>query len=178
MNPQPIEQNRFESSRYGDLNDSACVARHPAPYPAREEFVETPIMSTTSRAASLGLKFHPDAYRFVDAALRHTQRNLGRISESVEEEPTEDIAHISGSELLDGIRELATKEFGMMALAVFHHWGVFSTDDFGRIVFDFIERGAMRKTDRDQMSDFYEVYDFEQVFDREYDIDLTHVFQS
>lgn len=152
------------------------VFRPVAACPARKEFLEKPIMSTTSRAASLGLKFHPDAYRFVDAALRHTQRNLGRITETLEDEVVDEIAHISGMELLDGIRELAIKEFGMMAIAVFHHWGVYSTDDFGRIVFDFIERGAMRKTDRDQISDFYEVFDFDQVFDRDYDIDLSQIF--
>ena len=47
-----------------------------------------------------------------------------------------------------------------------HHWGVRATDDFGRIVFELIERGEMRKTDRDQLSDFFAVYDFAEALDR------------
>lgn len=135
-------------------------------------------MSTTSRTATMGLKFHPDAYRFVDAALRHTQKSLGRIPDEPDGEFDEDQAHISGPELLEGIRQLAVKEYGMMAIAVFQHWGIHSTEDFGRVVFDFIERGAMRKTDRDQVNDFCDVYDFEQVFDRDYEIDLSATFRK
>ena len=56
-------------------------------------------MSTTSRTATMGLKFHPDAYRFVDAALRHTQKTLGRIPDEPDREFDEDQAHISGPEL-------------------------------------------------------------------------------
>ena len=138
--------------------------------------LELPTMNTTSRAASVGLKYHPDAYRFVDAALRHTQRHLGRIGSFLDEEDADDECHISSVELLEGIRELATKEFGLMTLCVFHHWGVYTTEDFGRIVWDFIERGAMRKTERDRVSDFTDVFEFEQVFERDYEIDLASVF--
>lgn len=131
------------------------------------------------KTETTGLKYHPDAYRFVDQALRYTQRRLRRSAEhAAEEELDEEAAHISGRELLDGVRELAINEFGLMAISVFRHWGVRSTDDFGRIVFDFIERGAMRKTDRDQLTDFFDVYDFDQVFDQEYQIDMSDAFSS
>ncbi len=90
----------------------------------------------------------------------------------------EESAHISGPELLNGIRELALEEFGLMTISVFRHWGVRSTDDFGKIVFDFIERGAMRKTDRDQLSDFCDVYGFEEVFDRDYRINAAQAFRN
>lgn len=131
------------------------------------------------KTETTGLKYHPDAYRFVDQALRHTQRRLGRTAEHAREEDfDEDAAHISGPELLDGIRELAVNEFGLMAIPVFRHWGVKGTDDFGRIVFDFIERGAMRKTERDQLSDFFDVYDFDQVFNRDYQIDMSDAFSN
>lgn len=132
------------------------------------------------KTETTGLKYHPDAYRFVDQALRHTQRRLGRAAaeNAREEEFDEDSAHISGRELLDGIRDLAINEFGLMTIPVFRHWGIRATDDFGRIVFDFIERGAMRKTDRDQLTDFFDVYDFDQVFDQEYQIDMSEAFSN
>jgi len=131
---------------------------------------------STIKTASATLKYHPDAYRFVDQSLRYTQRMLGRSADSPDEELEEDTAHISGQELLEGIRQLALEEFGLMTIPVLRHWGIRSTDDFGRIVFDFIERGAMRKTDRDQLSDFFDIYDFEEVFDRDYSIDLSETF--
>lgn len=75
------------------------------------------------------------------------------------------------------MRELGLQRFGLMTLTVFHSWGVRSTDDFGRIVFELIERGEMRKTEQDQLSDFFEVYDFEQAFDRGYRIDTRTAFR-
>lgn len=134
-------------------------------------------MSTLSKTESTGLKYHTDAYRFIDSALRFTQKRLDRLPRS-NEDFDEESAHISGPELLDGLRELALQEFGLMTIPVFRHWGVRSTDDFGRIVFDFIERGAMRKTDQDQVTDFFAVYDFEEVFDRDYRIDLSEAFRE
>ena len=86
------------------------------------------------------------------------------------------LAHRLGPELLDGVRELAIQEFGLLTIPVLKYWGIRSTDDFGRIVFDFIERGAMRKTDRDQLTDFFDVYDFEEAFDKNYQIDLSGTF--
>lgn len=135
-------------------------------------------MSTIKTPAAT-LKYHPDAYRFVDQALRFTQRRLGRTPDAAEhdgQEFDEESAHISGPELLDGVRELAIQEFGLLTITVLRNWGIRTTDDFGRIVFDFIERGAMRKTDRDQLADFFDVYDFEEVFDRNYQIDLSETF--
>ncbi len=63
-----------------------------------------------------------------------------------------------------------------MTRTVFRHWGVRLTDDFGNIVFELIERGEMSKTDRDQLSDFFDVYDFEDVFDRNYRVEVNRAF--
>jgi uncharacterized repeat protein (TIGR04138 family) len=60
---------------------------------------------------------------------------------------------------------------------VFAHWGARCTADFGRIVFELIERGEMRKTDRDTLEDFVEVFDFDQALVREYPIDTRAAFE-
>lgn len=127
-------------------------------------------MSITRQSALPRLKFHPDAYRFVFEALHHTQQQLKR---PVSHDLNDDRAHISGPELLFGLKELATERFGMLSPNVFAHWGVKSTADFGRIVFELIERGEMRKTEHDQLTDFFDVYEFSDAFDREYDIDVS-----
>lgn len=121
------------------------------------------------------LRFHPNAYQFVSAALRYTQQQLGR---NAARGADDEDAHISGRELVYGISDLAQEKFGLLTLTVFRHWGVQCTDDFGRIVFELIERGEMKKTERDQLCDFFDVYDFEAVLDRGYRIDTSKAFQS
>lgn len=128
---------------------------------------------TTSSVLRTGLRYHVDAGEFVFDALRHTQELLDRAPAApaggdAGDEIDENQVHISGPELLDGIRELGLRRFGLMARCVFASWGVTTTEDFGRIVFDLVEQGKMRKTDRDQLNDFYDVYEFEQVLDRDY----------
>ena len=132
-------------------------------------------MSITSKTPVIRTRYQRGAYKFVDTALRFTQQHLRR---NLDDDRDEESAHITGQELLNGIRELALREFGLMTTTVLRHWGIRSTEDFGRIVFDFIDRGAMRKTDSDRLSDFFEVYDFEEVFDRQYQIDVSAAFRN
>lgn len=127
-------------------------------------------MTATSQSAASQLKYHTDAYRFVSEALHHTQQTLKRPTSP--RDPEDERAHISGQELLEGIRQLALDRYGPLAKDVFYHWGVKTTDDFGRIVFELIELGEMRKTDRDQLSDFFGVYDFDEALDQEYQINV------
>jgi uncharacterized repeat protein (TIGR04138 family) len=116
--------------------------------------------------------YHPQAYQFVFAALRHTQENLGRDSRS------EESGHISGPELLDGVRDLGLRHFGMLAGSVFRSWGIMGTEDFGHIVFKLIESGEMRKTDDDQLVDFIEVFDFDKSFREDYTPDTSGAFKQ
>ncbi len=120
-------------------------------------------------------RYHRNAYEFLFEALRFTQETLNRgmVLEGVDE----DSAHISGKELLDGIRQLALDKYGLLAQSVFRYWGVENTEDFGRIVFDLVERGEMRKTERDQLSDFVELYDFHKTFNEDYEIDISEAFK-
>ena len=132
-------------------------------------------MSTSSKPASLVCaKYHPAAYHFVDEALRFTQGEFGGPAAKGSDDK---IDHITGEELLEGIRKYALQEYGLMTLTVFHQWGIHSTDDFGRIVYLLIDRGAMRKTDDDQLSDFFGVYNFNEAFDSQYQIDVSHTFR-
>lgn len=119
------------------------------------------------------LRYHPDAYRFVFEALQYMQEKLRKPKlEAAEDES----AHITGQELLEGVRELGLRKFGLMARSVFRHWGVTTTEDFGRIVFELVDRGEMRKTDRDRISDFLGVYDFEDALDESYEIPTQAAF--
>lgn len=133
---------------------------------------------TTSSKRAPRLRYHADAYRFVSAALPYAQKLLNPTfkAEMNAGGGDDESAHITGPELLEGIRCFALENFGLLTRTVFRRWGIRSTDDFGRIVFELIERGELRKTDRDRLSDFYAVYDFEDVFDRDYEIDTETAF--
>lgn len=115
-------------------------------------------------------RYHQNAYQFVFAALRHAQENLGRDRHDT------NTGHISGLELLEGVRLLGLEHFGLMTISVFASWGVHGTEDFGRIVFELIESGEMRKTDDDQLEDFVDVYDFHTAFVEDYQIDTATAF--
>jgi uncharacterized repeat protein (TIGR04138 family) len=101
-----------------------------------------------------------EAYQFVQEALEYTQKKLGRRAE--EGEAAEAQHHVRGWELVDGIRELALREFGFMARTVFRMWGIERTDDFGEIVFNLVESNLMSKTDDDDRKDFHNVFDLDE----------------
>ena len=110
-----------------------------------------------------------EAYEFLFEALKHTQLMLGR--EPPSNAPPEEDYHVTGPELLDGIRDLALREFGLMARTVFHVWGVETTADFGELVFNLIEAGLMSKTSEDERKDFADVFDLDEALS-DYRIEL------
>jgi uncharacterized repeat protein (TIGR04138 family) len=130
-------------------------------------------MNTTQKTTPARLRYHPRAYEFLFSALRRSQQNLGRTRGT---DAGDEHNHITGRELLEGIRELALEQFGLLARTVFHCWSIHTTDDFGRMVFDRIERGEMSKTESDQLSDFSDVFDFDEALDQQYQIDVSHAF--
>ena len=101
-------------------------------------------------------RYKPDAYEFVMEALSFTQKKFRRQR------------HVSGDELLEGIRQLLMKKFGPMALSVLKHWGVGHTEDFGNIVFHLVEHKVLSKTDEDTPESFKHGYNFKEVFDAGY----------
>jgi uncharacterized repeat protein (TIGR04138 family) len=113
-----------------------------------------------------------EAYQFVQEALEFTQRKLGRERKPAQGEEVEPENHVRGWELVDGIRELALREFGLMARTVFRMWGIDKTDDFGEIVFNLVESNLMSKTDQDNRKDFHNVYDLDEALVRNYRIQL------
>ena len=74
------------------------------------------------------------------------------------------IRHVTGQELLDGIRAYALEQFGPMVPTVFEEWGLQNCADFGEIVFNMVEIGLLAKTEKDSREDFKSGYDFEDAF--------------
>ncbi len=97
-------------------------------------------------------RYTEEAYALVRAGLDYTVRRLGKPR------------HVSGQELLAGIREFALAEFGPMAKTVLAGWGIKRTEDVGEIVFNMVETGLLGKTEKDSRADFANGYDFDEAF--------------
>jgi uncharacterized repeat protein (TIGR04138 family) len=117
-------------------------------------------------------RFTYEAYEFVFAALGHTQRMLGRVPRDEEAATPGPQYHVSGRELVEGIRDLALREFGLMARVVFRMWGINQTADFGEMVFNLVKENLMSKTDQDSLADFTNVYDLDQALVHDFQIKL------
>ncbi len=73
--------------------------------------------------------------------------------------------HVTGRELLEAIRQYTRQEYGLLGRDVLEHWGVYRCEDFGEIVFNMVDRGLLKKTEKDSREDFTGGYDFNEVFD-------------
>ena len=78
-------------------------------------------------------KFRCEAYYFVLGALDFT---LSRLKKP---------RHVTGKELLEGVRQFGQEQYGRMCLTVFNHWGITETEHFGEIVLSWSRRGYSPK---------------------------------
>jgi uncharacterized repeat protein (TIGR04138 family) len=104
-------------------------------------------------------RYQRDGYIFLRDALDFTTKQQKKIKGVT-------VRHVSGPELLDGVRRYALKEFGPMVTTVFDSWGIHSCEDIGNMVFNLIGAGVFGKTEEDSIEDFKNVYDFEEAFVR------------
>ena len=95
------------------------------------------------------------AYLFVQAGLARAQKMFW--------EPGKP-GHMSGAQLLEGLRELAIESYGKRAKATLNGWGIFKCEDFGEIVFNLIAAGLLIKQEKDSKADFHGGYDFDTAF--------------
>ncbi len=102
-------------------------------------------------------RYQREAYIFLRDALDLTTKQQKKVKGTT-------IRHVSGPELLGGVRQYALKEFGPLVMTVFENWGIHATEDIGHMVFNLIGAGIFGKTDEDSIEDFKNVYDFQEAF--------------
>ena len=102
-------------------------------------------------------RYQRDGYIFLRDALDITTKQQKKVKGV-------SVRHVSGPELLDGVRQYALKEFGPMVMTVFDSWGIRCSEDIGHMVFNLIGAGVFGKTEQDSIEDFKNVYDFEEAF--------------
>jgi uncharacterized repeat protein (TIGR04138 family) len=102
-------------------------------------------------------RYQRDAYAFLRDALDFTTKQQKKVKGV-------SVRHVTGPELLDGVRQYALKEFGPLVMTVFDNWGIHSCEDIGNMVFNLIGAGVFGKTEEDSIEDFKNVYDFGEAF--------------
>lgn len=105
-------------------------------------------------------RYQPLAYEFVRDALHVAVKHF----REGEEDP-----HVTGQQVLLGVKMHALAEYGPLALMLLHQWGIHRGEDIGNIVYNFIEIGYFGKNDGDSIEDFANGFDFEK--------ELTSPFQ-
>lgn len=111
-------------------------------------------------------RYSPEAFRFLFEALPHAVRMAGKEKAEGSER------HVTGREVLEGMRGFATQLFGPLAAAVWRSWGVRETIDWGRIVFLLVDNGLLSRQESDTIEDFRSGFDFQEAFVRQYKVPL------
>ena len=114
------------------------------------------------RIALLDGRYSPEAFTFLFEALEVAVRIAGK------DKNQGTARHVSGQEVLAGMREHALATFGPLAASVWRTWGIRESLDWGRIVFLLVDHGLLKRQEEDSIEDFREGFDFEPTFDAGY----------
>jgi len=117
---------------------------------------KAPFQETLEQVVSRDPRYGREAYGFLREALEFTQKRRRK--------SRAESTHVSANELLEGFREYALQQFGPMGLTVLEYWGIRSTGDVGRMVFNLIEAGIFGRADDDRIEDFENGFSFEEAF--------------
>lgn len=105
-------------------------------------------------------RYDRKAYDFLREGLDHAVKELKK----KDADRAKGSLHVSGAELLMGLRVYALDQFGPLTMTVLGAWGIHCCSDFGEIVFNLIDYKVFSKTESDRREDFAEIYTFEDAF--------------
>ena len=81
--------------------------------------------------------------------------------------------HFTGQQLCESIRQYAINQFGYMAKVVLQNWNIDATSCFGDLVYNMIDVEIMKKSKSDRREDFDNVYEFNDVFETDLEINAS-----
>ncbi|MCA1809729.1 MAG: Minf_1886 family protein [Kiritimatiellia bacterium] len=116
-----------------------------------------PVFDDLKQIIQADPRYAPEAYQFLREALEFTNKKL----ENGKRKPAR---HVSGEQLLEGIRRFALQEYGPMAKTVFNTWGIFRCEDFWYIISNLVGKGILGCAPEDSIHDFEGGYDFDIAF--------------
>ena len=105
-------------------------------------------------------RYDRKAYTFIRHGLDQTVKDLRKKNA----ERAQRSQHVSGPELLDGLRMYALDQYGPLTKTVLNSWGITRCTHFGDLVFNLIEYNVFSKTENDRREDFSDIYSFDDAF--------------
>ena len=76
--------------------------------------------------------------------------------------------HVGALEVVQTVRDQAIDRYGPLARTVLDRWGIRSSEDIGRLVFQMIDKGILLRSDQDHPGQFVNLLDFDQAFEIDY----------
>lgn len=102
-------------------------------------------------------RYAAEAYSFISDAVLYTSRKQEADSRIQKR-------HITGKELLLGIKEFAVNQFGPIAPEVLRYWGLNDSMAIGNVVFNMVNNQLLGKSQEDTIDDFRNGFDFDSEF--------------
>jgi len=110
----------------------------------------------------------------IDSTVRKSNEDLDRVFVFLLEALYEAVkragagSHIGARALTEVVCEIALEQYGVMAQTVLGRWGIHSTADVGRLIFDMIEQGILMQSESDRLEDFADLFDLEEALEVDY----------
>ena len=111
-------------------------------------------------------RYSPEAIRFLLEGLEYAIEISGRGQLKGQ------ARHVTGVEVLLGLRKFARELFGPLAPQVWRSWGVREPIDWGHIVFLLVDNGILSRQETDSIEDFRTDLDYEAEFVESYEVQL------
>jgi len=113
-------------------------------------------------------RYPVDAYIFVREALDFTIKELKKTSENPRlagaGSGKAKERHVTGQQLLGGVRDYALQQFGPLVLTVLNHWNLRKGEDIGDVVYNMVSMSILNTCENDSREDFKNSYNFEETF--------------
>jgi len=103
-------------------------------------------------------RYPEDAYHFVREALDFTIKQEKKKPVGPREH------HITGKDLLEGVRAFALKEYGPLSHTVLKYWNLKRSEDIGEVVYNLVSIRILKTSENDSKNDFKNGYDFKEAF--------------
>ncbi len=118
---------------------------------------DLPFFAAIQQAVDKDPRYHPHAYEFVRDALHVAVKHF---------RDGEENQHVTGQEVLEGVRQHAIEEYGPMAHTILTEWGIHCGEDVGNIVYNLIETSYFGKNEGDSIEDFAGGFEFESTLNK------------
>ncbi len=110
----------------------------------------TKVDSTIENICANDIRYHKNAYHNIFNALAYCETVM----------KTE--KNLTAKELVIGYKDITLSKYGALALEVLHHWGIYSTQDIGNIVFNLVNANLLGRSQGDKIEDFKNIFDLTQ----------------